>query len=80
MAFKMAEVMAEDKDVLMYLDIKAVHLVVKDAPDVEMEGFPSSLEQIGKLIEAGVATGLPYLPQGRRIHRGGPYGRYGACK
>lgn len=55
MAFKMAEVMAEDKDVLMYLDIKAVHLVVTDAPDVEMEGFPSSLEQIGKLIEAGVA-------------------------
>jgi predicted peroxiredoxin len=54
MAFKMAEVMSADKDVLMYLDIEAVHLVVKDAPDVSKEGFPSTLEQISKLLEAGV--------------------------
>jgi predicted peroxiredoxin len=54
MAFKMAEVMSTDKDVAMYLDIEAVHLVVKGAPDVSKEGFPSSLEQIGKLTEAGV--------------------------
>jgi predicted peroxiredoxin len=38
----------------MYLDIEAVRLVVKDAPDVSKEGFPSSLEQIKKLLEAGV--------------------------
>jgi predicted peroxiredoxin len=54
MALKMAEVMSADKDVLMYLDIEAVRLVVKDAPDVSKEGFPSSLEQIKKLLEAGV--------------------------
>jgi len=54
MAFKMAEVMSSDKDVLMYLDIEAVHLVVKGAPDVSKEGFPSSLEQIKKLTETGV--------------------------
>ena len=54
MAFKMAEVMSDDKDVIMYLDIEAVHLIVKDAPDVSMEGFPSSQEQIKKLTAAGV--------------------------
>jgi predicted peroxiredoxin len=54
MAFKMAEVMSNDKDVLMYLDIQAVHLVVENAPDVKMDGFPSSLEQIRKLLESGV--------------------------
>jgi predicted peroxiredoxin len=54
MALKMAEVMSADKDVIMYLDIEAVHLVVKDAPNVTMEGFPSSLEQIEKLKSAGI--------------------------
>ena len=54
MALKMAEVMSEDKDVLIYLDIKAVELVTKDAPDVTHPAFSSSLEQINKLIEKGV--------------------------
>ena len=54
MAFKMAEVMSSDKNVLMYLDIEAVHLVVKGAPDVGMEGFTSSLEEIRKLLDQGV--------------------------
>jgi len=54
MAFKMAEVMSIDKDVIMYLDIEAVHLVVNGAPDVSKKGFPSSLEQIKKLTDAGV--------------------------
>lgn len=54
MALKMAEIMSADKDVLIYLDINAVHLVVQGAPEVSMEGFPSSREQIGKLLEAGV--------------------------
>ncbi len=54
MAMKMAEVMSADKDVLMYLDIEAVHLVVRDAPDVAMEGFTSSLEQIRSLLDHGV--------------------------
>jgi predicted peroxiredoxin len=54
MAFKMAELMSDDKDVAMYLDIEAVNLVVQGAPDVAMDGFPSSHEQIKKLAEAGV--------------------------
>jgi predicted peroxiredoxin len=54
MALKMAEVMSTDKDVLMYLDIQAVHLVVKDAPDVSMEGFTSSLQEIRSLLDHGV--------------------------
>jgi predicted peroxiredoxin len=55
MAMKMAEVMSSDKDVLMYLDIEAVKLVVSEAPDVQMEGFESSLRQIRKLLDAGVS-------------------------
>ena len=39
---------------IMFLDIEAVHLLVEGAPDVAMEGFPSSHEQIKKLIDAGV--------------------------
>jgi len=54
MAFKMAEVMCADKNVLMYLDIEAVYLVVEGSPDVSMDGFPSSHAQIKKLLDAGV--------------------------
>jgi predicted peroxiredoxin len=54
MALNMAVIMAEDKDVLVYLDIKAVELVTKNAPDVTHPAFPSSLEQIKKLIDSGV--------------------------
>ena len=54
MALKMAEVMSADHDVLMYFDIRGVEVLVADAPDLTLEPFPSSREQIPKLLAAGV--------------------------
>jgi predicted peroxiredoxin len=55
MALRMAEIMSEDKNVLVYFDIKAVHVVLKNAENITMEGdFPNSHEQLTKLIENGV--------------------------
>ncbi len=55
MALRMAEIMSEDKDVLVYLDIKAVHVVLKDSENITMEGdFPESHKQLRTLIEKGV--------------------------
>lgn len=55
MALRMAEIMSEDKDVLVYFDIKAVHVVLKGSENITMEGdFPNSHEQLAKLIENGV--------------------------
>jgi predicted peroxiredoxin len=57
MAFKMAEVMAEGgKKVLVYCDIGAVKLLVKDAPDVSHRPFASSRASLEKLLEMGVAV------------------------
>lgn len=55
MALRMAEIMSEDKDVLVYFDINAVHVVLKDAENITMEGdFPESQKQLAKLIDKGV--------------------------
>ena len=54
MALRMAELMSEDKDVLVYFDVKAVGLVLKEAPDVQFEEFPSSKTQLKKLAERRV--------------------------
>ena len=55
MALRMAEIMSEDKDVLVYFDIKAVHVVLKDSPNITMEGdFPESHKQLASLIEKGI--------------------------
>jgi len=55
MALRMAEVMAEDKDVLVYFDIKAIFVVLNDSENITMEGkFPNSHEQLKNLIEKGV--------------------------
>lgn len=51
MALKMADIMSETKDVILYLDIKAVFVVLKDAEDIKFKQFPSSLELINKLKE-----------------------------
>jgi len=56
MAFRMAELMSADKDVLVYCDIEAVKLLVKDSPDMGMPGmFPSLHESMAKLLQAGVS-------------------------
>jgi predicted peroxiredoxin len=54
MALKMAEIMSEDKDVLVYFDIKAVEVVLKDAIDLQFSHFPTSKTQLSMLLEKGV--------------------------
>ncbi len=51
MALNMAALMAEDHDVLVYFDIKAVDVLLKDAADVSFSHFPSSKAQIKALLE-----------------------------
>ena len=54
MALRMAEMMSEDKDVLVYFDVKAVEVVLKDAPDVQFKEFPNAKAQLKKLSERKV--------------------------
>jgi predicted peroxiredoxin len=51
---KMATIMAEDKDVLVYLDIKGVEIVLKDAKDISYPTFPSAHESIKQLLKNDV--------------------------
>lgn len=54
MALKMAELMAADRDVIVYLDIQGIEAVLADAENIEFSHFPSSHEQIPRLLELGV--------------------------
>ena len=54
MPLKMATLMANDKDVLVYMDIHAVNLLVKGAEDLTHEGFESAQTYLKQLIEMGV--------------------------
>ena len=54
MPLRMAVMMGDTHDVAVYLDIKGVLAVVKDAPDVTLETFPTSYELIGQLNEKGI--------------------------
>lgn len=54
MALSMATMMAEDHDVLVYFDIKAVNTVLKDSPDVSFSHFATSKAQIKMLLEKKV--------------------------
>ena len=54
MPLKMANMMATDKDVLVYMDIHAVELLVKGARDMEYEGFESFQTYIKQLFENNV--------------------------
>ncbi|MFW5819983.1 MAG: DsrE family protein [Bacteroidota bacterium] len=55
MALRMAEMMSEDKDVMVYFDIEGVHVVLEDSENLSMEGdFPNSHEQLLKLMERNV--------------------------
>lgn len=55
MPLKMANMMASDKDVILYLDIDAVKLVLKDSKDLEYEGFDPLKKQLQSLIENNIA-------------------------
>jgi len=49
MALNMAGLMADDHDVLVYFDIKAIHVVLKDSEDVSFSHFPSSKASLSVL-------------------------------
>jgi predicted peroxiredoxin len=54
MALSMASIMAEDRDVLVYFDIKGIDVVLKDADDLVYSHFPSSRKQLAALPRQGV--------------------------
>lgn len=54
MALRMAEMMVETQDVLVYFDIDGVKVVLNDSEDITFGNFPSSRTQIRKLVELGV--------------------------
>jgi predicted peroxiredoxin len=54
MALRMAELMSEDKDVLVYFDIKGIEVVLKDAADVQYKEFPAAKAQLARLAERKV--------------------------
>jgi predicted peroxiredoxin len=54
MALNMARIMSEDRDVLVYFDIKGVEVVLKDSKDITSAHFPSSKQQLSALSKKGV--------------------------
>jgi predicted peroxiredoxin len=54
MALNMARIMSEDRDVLVYFDIKGVEVVLKDSKDITYAHFPSSKQQLSALSKKGV--------------------------
>ncbi len=54
MGLKMATLMAEDKDVLVYFDINGIDVVTKNAEDITMPTFPSSKEALQELMEKNI--------------------------
>lgn len=54
MGLQMAVKMSEDKDVLVYFDIKGIEAVLKDAKDFKFATFPSSKTQLTTLISKGI--------------------------
>jgi len=51
MALRMAEIMQEERDVLMYFDIKGIEVCLKDAEDIQFSQMPSARTQIRKLLD-----------------------------
>jgi predicted peroxiredoxin len=56
MPLKMAVLMAEDKDVLVYMDIDAVKLTVEGAEDLSFDGFDSFQTYIRQLMDKNVGV------------------------
>lgn len=56
MPLKMATIMMEEKDVIVYMDIRAVELLVKDAEDVLLEGFDSHKTYLSILKENNIGV------------------------
>jgi predicted peroxiredoxin len=54
MGLRMAQMMATDKDVLVYFDVDGINAVLQGAPDLKMEPFGSSHAMIHDLIDRKV--------------------------
>ena len=54
MALSMASIMSEDRDVLVYFDIKGIEVVLKNSDDLSYSHFPSSKTQLAALPKKGV--------------------------
>lgn len=54
MPLKMATIMANDKDVLIYMDIHAVNLLVKGSEDLMFDGFESAHTYFKQLLDMEV--------------------------
>ena len=54
MALSMAEIMSEDRDVLVYFDVRGIDVVLRDAPDVTYKTFVGSKAQLKNLAGRGV--------------------------
>jgi predicted peroxiredoxin len=54
MGLRMAQMMAADKDVLVYFDVDGINAVLQGAPDLKMEPFGSSHAMIQDLIDRKV--------------------------
>lgn len=56
MPLKMAVMMSMDKDVIVYMDIKAVELLVKSSNDLNFAEFESAHSYIKQLTDKGVGV------------------------
>lgn len=56
MPLKMANLMAKDKDVLVYLDIHAVEFVKKDAKDIKFADFETAQTYIKSLLDKKIGV------------------------
>ena len=70
MALRMAEIMQEQRDVLVYFDIKGIEVCLKNAPDIQFAQMPSSKAQIAEAAgQEGDDHGLSRMPPGGRARR-----------
>ena len=56
MALQMAQLMQEQRDVLMYFDIKGVDVCLKEAKDIQYSQFPPAQAQIRQLLDKKVTV------------------------
>jgi predicted peroxiredoxin len=56
MALKMAEIMQDTRDVLVYFDIKGVEVCLKGAQDIQYSYFEASKAQMQKLLDKKVTV------------------------
>ena len=54
MALNMATIMSEDKDVILYFDIKGIEVVLKESPNITYAQFPGSKEPLATLVGKGI--------------------------